>query len=364
MALKRSPLPSSSTITTLPVELLTIILTIVRNNTPVERYLDTLLCCRQWWEIGQDILCQDIVLTSSTITTFVERLSPRSFSKIRTITISFNGQEHLRLERMIKALGQLTRLHTFSFTVLHGPIDANTSPDFRPRSRDVWALLDNLPRSVSNLNLDIAGYGSMPPSQKAIRNIVQSIPPQIVNLRLRLGSLEMEEILKLINHRQRDLRFLHVDVCRFGHDLDPLPPSNMAHLNRLTSTRVDFPVNLVLARPFEFQITDHVTEDRMTTTVRAIRIFISNGDGAWNYLPRIALTFDSSKPEILVPQDPVETFLSAVAGWYQTATGALLPGFQDLHEYDSWLGIVSEKFGGNTFDMPTMTAQPLQGEGA
>lgn len=358
MAQNRGPLPSSNAIAVLPVELLTIILTIVRKNTPARQYLDTLLCCRQWWGIGHKILHRDIILTSSTIATFIEKFPSECLSAIRKITISVDSRdEKLRRDLaqdpygpwlMMVALGHFTQLHTFSFTVL-GRSRANSSPYCPTQDSYIQALLKHLPQSVSNLNLDVAGYGVIFPFRKSAQKTIEEIPPQIINLRLRLGSLEVDKTLGHLNFRRKALKSLHIDVCSPNIDLESPPHSSTAlttRLDRLTSTRLDSPMQLDLATPFELQFTNYVTEYRMNMAGRATRIFASNGDEAWDCVHRILLTFNPSKPDILAPKD-TEAILSAISGWNRTATGELLPGFQDDYEYELWLRRISETLSGN-----------------
>lgn len=355
MTRNRGPLPEGNAIAVLPVELLTIILTIVRNSTPAKQYLDTLLCCRQWRTIGQNILHQNIVLTSSTIATFIEKFPSEYLSAIRTITISVDSRdEKLRKDLaqdpygpwlMVVALGHFIQLHTFSFTVL-GRSRANSSPYCPTQDSYIQALLKHLPQSVSNLNLDVAGYGVIFPFRKSAQKMIEEIPPQIINLRLRLGSLEVDKTLGHLNFRQKALKSVHIDVCSPNIDLESPLLSSTTRLDRLTSTRLDSPMQLDFDTPFELQLTNHVTEYRMNMAGRATRVFASNGDGAWDCVHRILLTLNPSKPDILAPKDP-EAILSAIAGWNRTATGELLPGFQDGHEYDLWLRRISEILSGN-----------------
>lgn len=92
------------------------------------------------------------------------------------------------------ALKNLTRLNTLSFTVLRtsdrdGSPYCPTKPDF------IRALLANLPKSVANLNIDIASYGiGYPFNDSSILEELKRIAPKLHILRLRLTYLDLYRI--------------------------------------------------------------------------------------------------------------------------------------------------------------------------
>lgn len=338
MAQNRGLLPPSNAIAELPVELLTIILTLVRKNTSARQYLDILLCCRQWWRIGHKILHQDIILTSSTITTFIKKFPCKYLSAIRTITISVNSRDK-KLRRdlaqdlygpwlLVVAFEHFIKLYTLSFTILRGS-RTNLSPYCPTQDSYIEVLLEHLPRSVFNLNLDVAGYGVILPFRKSAQRMIKEIPSQIVNLRLRLGSLEADRTLEYLDFSRKAFKFLYIDVCSLNIDSKSPLLSSVAptiRLNRLTSTRLNYPsMQLDLNTPFELYFINYVTEYQVDMAGRATRMSASNRDGAWDCVHRYYLTFNLSKPDILAPRE-TEAILSAIAGWSWTATRELLPG--------------------------------------
>lgn len=349
-----SGLSRSSAITGLPKELLIMVLFRVRKATSARSFVSILLCCRYWFYTGRDILYGDIVLASATIITFMERFPYQCFSKIRTITISVDGQDKqlseslvqdfCRLWCLVPALKNLTRLNTLSFTVLRtsdrdGSPYCPTKPDF------IRALLANLPKSVANLNMDIAGYGiGYPFNDSSILEELERIAPKLHILRLRLTYLDSHRIWRLLKRQQVTLKILHVDT----HTKDGIPlPSRSIHeisdggLHCFTGTRLKGHAELQLVQPAQLDMFNHLTGSQGMITLRGARVFIPREDGSINSLSRLSIALDQHKPPILTPLD-LEGVLSAMAGWYRTATGALVPEPQFCSNHESWLRSTSE----------------------
>lgn len=208
---------TTSSISKLPTELLSRILTLVHNDSNSGVFLACLLCCRYWNDVALPILYRDVFLYNATINLFTAALTHHNAASIRLLTICINPIRlqpgHLwprptynsagrsvpeightedpgltRIWQDIQKLGpclkELTSLTTFSLRFMWSGDDEIAS--FRVKRIDLYNILQAIPASCRSLELDTRRYDRYEYHLdghvcEGIRNLI----PQLQHLRLR-----------------------------------------------------------------------------------------------------------------------------------------------------------------------------------
>ncbi|MCJ1428299.1 hypothetical protein MMC29_006208 [Sticta canariensis] len=202
----------------LPVEILSNILERVRNSCTlpeVNHFVGLLTCCKYWLEVAQPILWRDIVLTNSTIATFISHVSSETGGLVRSLTLRLTfvekpwrgsyseGASHPcpgiqalwhDLHNLAPTIRTITNLNTFSLTVR--PDLRNTDCGlFCIREEDVRDLLISLPPTCVNLELDTCGFEIRTGAdystnvRRHLCPVIADLMPRLQNVRLQLSMI-------------------------------------------------------------------------------------------------------------------------------------------------------------------------------
>lgn len=206
----------------LPVEILSNVLQRVRNSSTlpeVKDFVGLLTCCKYWHDVAKPILWRDVVLINSTITTFSSKISSENAEFVRSLTLRLavvkepwlnkrRGHMYMEsephqfpaiqalwhgLQNLAPAVRTMTNLNTFSLTVGrdYGLIDIR---DFGLRVKDLRNLLESLPPSCANLELDTWGLEcqTVGPSDNSSASIHQHLCTTIADLLPRLQHVRLQ----------------------------------------------------------------------------------------------------------------------------------------------------------------------------
>ncbi|KAI1651203.1 uncharacterized protein F4817DRAFT_325435 [Daldinia loculata] len=149
-----------SSMESLPLELLAMILVTVKSSAGVSDLLCCLRVCKRWHDVGISKLYRHVVLDCRSITRFRETFNLREAVRVRSLTVRatrlprdgvYRIDEDLIL--FTDVLTKLDNLSTFSFC---------TPPPVRFDVYRIWqalfSLIDALPHSCVNLELDLMAY--------------------------------------------------------------------------------------------------------------------------------------------------------------------------------------------------------------
>lgn len=208
---------TTSPISKLPTELLSRIVTLVRNDSNSGVFLACLQCCRYWNDVALPLLYRDVVLYNATISLFTAALTHHNGASIRSLTIRINPiplqPGHLwpypaynaagesvpeightedpgltriwqDIQRLGPCLKELTSLTTFSLRFMWSGDDVARA--FWVRRIDLYNILQAIPASCRSLELDTQScdryeYHLDSHLCEGIRNLL----PQLQHLRLR-----------------------------------------------------------------------------------------------------------------------------------------------------------------------------------
>lgn len=208
----------ASHINDLPVEILSNILQRVHDSSTlpqVKDFVGLLSCCQYWHKVAKPILWRDVVLTNSTINTFISKTSPEICGFIRSLELRLTAKlddsdgvhpdiDHesyygprIRalwhdLQNLAPVVRTVTSLNTFSLIVCDEP-GYELFCSFRLRIKDLKNLLDSLPLSCVNLELHTceyerqlmeAGKNSSTAIHHHLCTVMAVILPRLRNLRL------------------------------------------------------------------------------------------------------------------------------------------------------------------------------------
>ncbi|KAI0113042.1 hypothetical protein F4814DRAFT_460274 [Daldinia grandis] len=192
-------------IESLPLELLEIILVIVKSSSRVSDLLCCLRVCKRWHDAGIPELYRHVVLDSRGISHFRETFNLREAAQVRSLTIRadriplkdrvYRMDEDLILFTDI--LKKLDNLSTFSFC---------TPPPARFYFHRIWqalsSLIDALPHSCVNLELDLVAYHRHFPRTKRadfmhICDRLRHVLPRMRHVHLKLPTICPEVLSSL-----------------------------------------------------------------------------------------------------------------------------------------------------------------------
>lgn len=200
----------------LPYELLTSILFWVRTASGARSFLSCLLCCKAWLHVARPLLYHDILLTNTNLEAFVKRSDFSHGGLIRSLTIRIahiqratdltaphpyafiEDEDHARqreiqeskrlwsyLEELSGRLAQLGCLITFALTVSTAPRQFG----FAIPRRIVAKVIEGLPETCVNLEIDTHGRDYSEPGSTHLCETIREIVPRLRNLRVRLTTI-------------------------------------------------------------------------------------------------------------------------------------------------------------------------------
>lgn len=184
-----------SPISRLPEELLHSVLRHVRETSPHSTFLACLRCCKRWRNSGMPLECKAIVLTSANLSNFLNQFSPAHYVLIRSLTISVKlprreykdrrqAAFHVLLQNLAVAINKMTMLSTFSFAVSR---TASLTLDCKLPSGILAALVQSLPPSCMDLELDTKGYDTLKPQSVHLCDHLRELLPRLRTFRIRLA---------------------------------------------------------------------------------------------------------------------------------------------------------------------------------
>ncbi|KAI2463752.1 hypothetical protein F4781DRAFT_415532 [Annulohypoxylon bovei var. microspora] len=194
--------------------------------------LTCLSVCKQWHEIAVPILCRHIVLSSGNVELFAARFNLTYAAYVRSLTlrltqpplssydlssiIAANAELERRLLRLEPLLESLDKLLSFS---LYVPIVIPERCRFKISARSIIGLINSLPRSCVNIEIDAGGYD---------RNIIASGEEAHICENLRL-------VLPRMNHVRIHLSLVcptlvGILAAPYKYDLDSFIPAKLPHL--------------------------------------------------------------------------------------------------------------------------------------
>ena len=190
--------------------------TILRaNKMRIETRVTDLLCvCHRWYNIGAGLLWRDIVLTNQQINEFAKcngrlahstlSLSLRidstcyrlDFSRIPAVDMDIEAASEATeklwtaLRRLPQQLSRMHQLTTFSLKV-QAQTSGAAAKGFVLRSEDIVSVIQGLPRTVKNLELDTHSYDrtSQDSSEHHICSAIGSRLSKLRHLRVRLARM-------------------------------------------------------------------------------------------------------------------------------------------------------------------------------
>ncbi|KAI9704110.1 MAG: hypothetical protein M1836_006971 [Candelina mexicana] len=202
-------------------EIVSLILEHIRNSSSGGALLQSLLTCQRWNRIGTPILYRDIFIRNNTLTTSVASLIAHS-DQVHSLSVRLQpcevemytpeGQQdyvkvprddpyQLRtegskatqslwqaLEAFATVISRMPKLSTFS--LLLEPPSGTRKHGFWIHLRCLDAILEALPKSVSNLEVDLGLLDEARDDGPAhICPTLRRLLPQLAHLRLRLGTV-------------------------------------------------------------------------------------------------------------------------------------------------------------------------------
>lgn len=181
----------------LPEELLCAILQHVQNTPQQRSFVACLLCCRRWYNVGLPLLCNAIALRSENLASFLYFFPSRNLTRMRFLAVSITASydnmtlsgsaQVRRLRKFAAVLAQMVNLSTFSFT-FSDPQSTNPHPCQMPRTI-VTTIVDNLPTSCVNLEIDTHGLDYHTPGTPHLCDRLRHVLPRLQHLRLRLTDM-------------------------------------------------------------------------------------------------------------------------------------------------------------------------------
>lgn len=203
--------------TSIPADVLQLVLaTIIRaNKVRIETKFTGLLCvCQRWRNIGAGLLWRDIVLTNQQINDFANcigtfahctlsltlRIDPTcyrlDFSRIPAVDMDVEAASEATeklwtaLRRLPQQLSRMHQLTTFSLKV-QAQTCGPAAKGFFLRSEDIVSVIQGLPPTVKNLELDTHSYDrtSQDSSEHHICSAIGSRLSKLRHLRVRLARM-------------------------------------------------------------------------------------------------------------------------------------------------------------------------------
>lgn len=183
----------------LPEELLYLILQHAQNSPNQRSFIKCLLCCRLWYKVGLPLFCQGVKLRNWNIMSFIELFPRENLAMVKFLTLSIRASfDPVRLARsgsytdsgllqLSRLLPKMINLSTLSFTY-SDMMMGHPRPLFMPRST-VEALVENLPMSCVNLQIDTHGLDQYVYDQPHLCRALRQVLPRLQHLRLRLSDL-------------------------------------------------------------------------------------------------------------------------------------------------------------------------------
>ena len=228
-------------ITDLPIEVFTIIMKLVRNASDREEqaaFAPCLCYCRYWYNVAKPILWTDVVLRNQNLAIFVAQCTPESAIFIRSLTIRVsvdrtnrkvekaelkkakdNGtmDEFCRIStqygnskcldlstnllNLVKAIKNMVQLTTFSFTIAPQDTTRPDLPHGQLRNDDLQELLEALPMTCVNVELDIAEHPSWLRGRLNLYDTLRRLMPRLRILRFHPELSGLRDELLVLEHR-------------------------------------------------------------------------------------------------------------------------------------------------------------------
>ena len=213
MAQISSPCRSFSQINELPQEVLLIILKQVRYTSSPFSFVSCLLSCRRWYDLGLPLLRSVILLRNSNLESFVTRFSHANCVFIKSLTVKINPEcpksdsagKYVEIKEIINRHGsseskalwrrlhilatmisKMSTLLIFSFIVVRGN---QYFHGFWIPTSIIASMIENLPKSCVNLEIDTAGQEASRPAPVHICDKIRDVLPRLRHLRVRLYRL-------------------------------------------------------------------------------------------------------------------------------------------------------------------------------
>ena len=212
----RSDATSSSPVGRLSNELLSSILLQVKLDSGAPSFLPCLLCCKAWYGVALPLLYHDVFLSHTNLEPFVQHLKVSTGSLVRSLTLRIDpvrpelepdaphpyafleDEEDMRrhgsqgsqrlwghLRDIATTLANMVGL--ISFALYISP-EKNNVGFWLPRSA-IAAIIEALPESCFNLEIDSRGNDSSEPDSAHLCDAVSATLPRLQNLRLRLSTM-------------------------------------------------------------------------------------------------------------------------------------------------------------------------------
>lgn len=200
----------------LPNELLSSILLQVKLDSSASSFLPCLLCCKTWYGVALPLLYHDVHLNNSTLEPFVKHFKVSTGSFVRSLTLCVDpvepelqpdaphpyafveDEEEMRrvgsqgsqrlwshLRDIATQVTQMAGLVSFS---LHTSPEPNKVGFWLPRPA-IAAIIQALPQSCVNLEIDTRGRDSSEPGSAHLCAAIRATLPRVQNLRLRLSTM-------------------------------------------------------------------------------------------------------------------------------------------------------------------------------
>lgn len=184
-----------SPISQLPEELLHSVIRHVRDTSTRSTFLACLQCCKRWRDSGMPLLCKAIVLTNANLSIFLNQFSSTHCVLVSSLTVSlrlpkrgYKDREeaafHALLQNLAAMINKMTILSRFSFA-----IDRIASPtrDCKLPSGILAALVQSLPPSCVDLELDTKGYDTLKPRSVHLCDELRAVLPRLRTFHIRLA---------------------------------------------------------------------------------------------------------------------------------------------------------------------------------
>lgn len=202
----------------LPMEILSVILTLVRNNSKAGEFLCCLQCCRYWNDLALPLLYKDVVLYNTTIRLFTTALTHHKLAFIRSMTLHIDlvmgptgtgpvssilhhEERHPRagklgtfkvcklwmdIQDLVPYIRDTISLTTFSLsTTCSGEYAPPQDQDLPVRRMDIDGLLQAIPTSCRSVEVDTRGCDRYISAFSGhICEAIQKLLPQLHHLRL------------------------------------------------------------------------------------------------------------------------------------------------------------------------------------
>ena len=190
LAALASALPAAGgPINHLPTELLNVILRYVVNDSRYSSVVACMRCCRRWHDCALPLLCEDVILTKSTMDAFVINFPPASCALIQSLEVFGFEVPGLRsrLLRLATKLSAMVTLSSFSFRICR---DAFPSKSDKPYLEPCLnTVLDCLPPSCVDLRIDTNGTERVYFEHFHLCDHMRRLVPRLEHFRARLSFL-------------------------------------------------------------------------------------------------------------------------------------------------------------------------------